>query len=148
MTQLETICKKRVAVRLVSPTFAMSGALTWQVKSLMKILFFGFEERWHGDLCPALSSVRGVFLLPFFPLFFASWLLLQILYFCLVLDRVVALFLYCTIQSQNPFKDKAEIIFSRSKVCKQTPGWVFKHQQILRYEVRDLLARILLSKRI
>ncbi|OIS96857.1 hypothetical protein A4A49_07377 [Nicotiana attenuata] len=39
----------------------MMGALTWQVKYLIKILLFVLERRWYGDFCPALLSLCLVF---------------------------------------------------------------------------------------
>ena len=45
------------------PTFAMSGALAWQVKTTNKIFSFCVEGRWHGVFpgsplsCPAFFSL-------------------------------------------------------------------------------------------
>lgn len=42
-------------------TFAMTGALAWQViKVNKKFSFVGFVGRWYGGFCPALSTLVRV----------------------------------------------------------------------------------------
>lgn len=76
---LITLCLFAAVCR---PTFAMSGALAWQVKKLNKnLLYWVFEGgRWHGNICFILpgsppsvcASGRSFLFLLSFPLFLFS----------------------------------------------------------------------------
>lgn len=111
-------CKKR-EVMFVLPTFAMTGALTWQVKSSMKYLFFWFRGEMVRGLLPGSLLACG---LVFFLL----------LYYLVVLHGPIAaniLFLLgpwkvcCLVSFIKPFQGPSRNIFSQLK-----SPWANKHQ--------------------
>lgn len=145
----ERLCVRKEWLMFVSPTFAMSGALTWQVKSSIKYIIFLILRRDGTGIFARLSPrVVSFYSFPFSP---------RSRFYCC--DNFISVW---SLNGLGPFpvlqrchetrsRIKHNLFFSRSKVTSKSPmpEWVFSSiNDFPRYNVRYLLASIWLIKNI